>query len=151
MLAAASFHPQLVKGLILLNAAGRFEESSSKAKVEMAEPSEGNEFEETVKTKGAENSLLVTDTPGSIGTTPGSLKSVLIDIVVEPIKKAAQRMILFLTFLQAKQPIRIRQVLNSVGSPYTFLPFFYLSLMHLGPLKHFLKNLLHFFVEKPEM
>eukprot|EP00271_Cylindrocystis_brebissonii_P004039 TRINITY_DN153_c0_g1_i3.p1 TRINITY_DN153_c0_g1~~TRINITY_DN153_c0_g1_i3.p1 ORF type:complete len:434 (+),score=47.48 TRINITY_DN153_c0_g1_i3:163-1464(+) len=82
--------PELVTGLVLVNAAGSFDQPS--------EP-------------GVAVAPLAADTP-ALGPRGGARE--LLKRLVDPLKRAAQRVVLQLTFLQAKQPARIRQVLRSV-------------------------------------
>lgn len=54
---------------------------------------------------------MLNETPGVVGLTVNKSWT---QKFMEPVKKAAKRGILYLTFLQAKQPARIKQVLLSV-------------------------------------
>eukprot|EP00850_Spirogloea_muscicola_P014431 SM000103S09523 [mRNA] locus=s103:470030:473187:- [translate_table: standard] len=82
VLSAAAEYPELVKGIALVNAAGRFEEDANRSG----------------KTK-------VVDTREEVDLTSA---------FILPVKQVFQRVAVYLTFLQAKQPAGIKQVLQNV-------------------------------------
>ena len=88
VLSAAAAYPDLVSGLVLLNASGQFESSNQKLGEETPEK-DVVELEE----------------------------SLLSRLFITPIKNTVQKYSILFAFWQAKQPARIESVLRNVSSP----------------------------------
>lgn len=88
-LSAAAKYPELVRGLVLLNGAGRFEEEGTQATMELTLEQADQRDMENILSSWLKNA-------------------------VEAVSSAVKRAVLYITFQQTKQPARILQVLNSV-------------------------------------
>eukprot|EP00884_Botryococcus_braunii_P018020 jgi/Botrbrau1/4901/Bobra.118_1s0015.1 len=100
-LATAVKYPQLVKGVVLLNGAGRFEEV--KAAIEqVAEAALGDDQE------GKKQVLR------QAASSNGAEESSILSTVMKPVKEVMMRGTVYFSFMLAKQPSRIEQVLRNV-------------------------------------
>lgn len=88
ILSASAAHPDLVSGLVLLNASGQFESSDQKLGEETPEK-DVVEIEESLVKR----------------------------IFITPIKDTVQKYSILFAFWQAKQPARIESVLRNVSAP----------------------------------
>lgn len=88
-LATAANHPDLIRGLVLLNGAGRFEDAAAAATTDVTL--------EAADERSTENIL-----------------SSWLSSTVTAVSGAVKRAVLYITFLGSKQPARIEQVLKSV-------------------------------------
>lgn len=95
VLSTAAANPDLVSGLVLLNASGQFESSSPNEKL-------GDETPEKEVVEMEE--------------------SVLSRIFISPIKNTVQKFTIFFAFWQAKQPKRIESVLRNVSTKHSTNP-----------------------------
>lgn len=91
VLSTAAAYPDLVSGLVLLNASGQFESSSSEGKL-------GDETPEKDVVEMEE--------------------SIVKRLLISPIKNLVQKYTILLAFWQAKQPARIKSVLQNVSAPF---------------------------------
>ena len=92
VLNTAATNPDLVSGLVLLNASGQFESSAPEEKL-------GDETPEKDVVEMEE--------------------SILSRLFIFPIKNTVQRLTILFAFWQAKQPARIESVLRNVSEPYS--------------------------------
>lgn len=92
VLSTAAAYPDLVSGLVLLNASGQFESSSPEAKL----------GEETPEKDVVEME-----------------ESILSRLFISPVKNTVQKLTILFAFWQAKQPSRIRSVLENVSTLVT--------------------------------
>lgn len=92
VLSAAAAYPDLVSGLVLLNASGQFESSDQKLGEETPE-------KDVVETQ----------------------ESVLNRLLITPIKDTVQKYSILFAFWQAKQPARIESVLRNVCAFFSSL------------------------------
>ncbi|KAK9830202.1 hypothetical protein WJX72_010275 [[Myrmecia] bisecta] len=106
-LATAAKYPELIRGVVLVNAAGRFEDV--KATVEAPLEAALTMAEKGAKAAlgGSKEELL------SVGTMPAEEKSMM-QRMTEPVAQMARRAAVYMAFLAAKQPSRIKQVLQQV-------------------------------------
>lgn len=122
-LAVAALHPDLVKGVVLLNGAGRFEDVQTAVTAPLQaslSQREGGALDALDSTAQAAQSggvrPSVTSQPNASPSDAAGSQTSLIQAILSPIATLAKRVAVYGSFVLTKQPSRIKSVLNQVYS-----------------------------------
>lgn len=134
-LATAALHPDLVRGVVLLNGAGRFEDvkTAVEAPVDAALSSPERAVKNTLEKQSGqqgptEQKLSTGNGAGALARDDSSTASTasatsskqngndqsMMQQLMNPVMTVAKRVAIFGSFMLTKQPARVRQVLNQV-------------------------------------